>query len=61
MSFDRLTDLALYRVELHVACHAVLLGGDSHQQEPLEGLVGAVVDDLTAGQTGVTVKHLQRL
>ena len=32
----------------------------THQHEPLEGLVGAVVDDLHARQAGVAVKHLHR-
>ena len=32
-----------------------------NQEQPLERCVGTIVDNLTASQTGVSVKHLLRL
>ena len=34
---------------------------DPDQEKPLERGVGSIVDDLTAGQTGVPLKHFLRL
>ena len=58
MPLDGLADLPLHGVQLHVAGHTVLLGGDSHHQQPLQGLVCSVVDDLAAAEGGVAVKNL---
>ena len=37
------------------------LSRDANQEKPLERGVGSIVYDLTAGETGVTIKHLLRL
>jgi hypothetical protein len=34
---------------------------DTNEEQPFEGLVCSVVDDLTAGQARVAIKHLLRL
>ena len=39
----------------------VYLGGDADEQQPLLLGVRAVVDDLTASQVGVALKHFLRL
>ena len=61
VTFDGLTDLALDRVQLHGADDAVLLCANADEEEPLERGVSTVVDDLTTGQTRVSIEHLQRL
>ena len=61
VALDRLRDLALQRVELHAARHAILLRQNADEQQPLHRVVRSVVDDLTALQGGVTVEHLDRL
>ena len=61
MSLDGLADLSLHRVQLHVSGHTMLLCRDANQQQPLECLVGTIVDDLAPNKTGVAVKYLLRL
>lgn len=61
MSLNRLANLTLHRVKLHVSSHSMLLSRDPHQQEPLESLVCTVVDDLATSKAGVAIKHLLRL
>ncbi len=46
VALDGLADLSFDGVELHVACHTMLLSRDANQKEPLESLVRSVVDDL---------------
>lgn len=61
VTLDRLRHLALGRVELHVAGDAALLLRDADQAEPLQRVVGAVVDDLARREIGMSIKYLDGL
>ena len=61
VAIQRLRELLLHRVQLHLSDNTAVNSGDADQNGPLEVGIGAVVDDLRASKVCVAVEQLDRI
>ena len=61
MPFNRLTDLSLNRIELHVTDNALLLFSNTDEAAPLLCMINPITNNLRSSQVLMTSKNLDRL
>ena len=59
--FNRLTDLSLNRIELHVTDNALLLFSNTDEAAPLLCMINPITNNLRSSQVLMTSKNLDRL
>ena len=59
--FNRLTDLSLNRIELHVTDNALLLFSNTDEAAPLLCMINSITNNLRSSQVLMTSKNLDRL